>query len=246
MGKVIINDTTLISIADAIREKNGETVTYLPSEMPDKIKNIEGGGGMVKITNGDSIFSDCHFHQGLFDVCDFTNNTVYTNMFYNSDVESIKFKNFCSDFVDISYMFSYCTSIKTVDFSEIDVLKINTCTNMFSGNSTIENVILPNCYFNQTTINMFYDSKNALNHFRFKDGCSFLGNKAQTLNLTRAWTSLNDDAINGFNEFANTIGDKVGANKTIKIYTYLYQSNDAADAISTLTSKGYIVSYGNS
>lgn len=45
MGKVILNDTTLTSIADAIRSKNGETGQYLPAEMPAKIEAIETGGG---------------------------------------------------------------------------------------------------------------------------------------------------------------------------------------------------------
>ena len=45
MGKVILNDTTLTSIADAIRNKNGEINTYLPSEMPQKILDIQSGGG---------------------------------------------------------------------------------------------------------------------------------------------------------------------------------------------------------
>lgn len=40
-----INDTYLTEIADAIREKNGSTDTYKPSEMAVAISAIETGGG---------------------------------------------------------------------------------------------------------------------------------------------------------------------------------------------------------
>lgn len=43
MSNVIIDDTNLVNIADAIREKSGSTDTFLPSEMADAIKAIQGG-----------------------------------------------------------------------------------------------------------------------------------------------------------------------------------------------------------
>lgn len=45
MANVIVNDTNLTNIANAIREKNGETTSYKPSEMAAAIAAIEGGGG---------------------------------------------------------------------------------------------------------------------------------------------------------------------------------------------------------
>lgn len=42
MANVIINDTNLTNIANAIREKNGGTTTYKPSEMASAILAIEG------------------------------------------------------------------------------------------------------------------------------------------------------------------------------------------------------------
>lgn len=45
MANVIINDTNLTNIANAIREKNGTTDTYKPSEMAEAILAIEAGGG---------------------------------------------------------------------------------------------------------------------------------------------------------------------------------------------------------
>lgn len=45
MAKYSIEDTTLTNIADAIREKNGETTQYNPVDMPAAIAAIQGGGG---------------------------------------------------------------------------------------------------------------------------------------------------------------------------------------------------------
>jgi hypothetical protein len=55
VGNVLINEATLSSIADAIREKNGSTETYKPAEMVEAIASIEGGGASIEdgIINGD-------------------------------------------------------------------------------------------------------------------------------------------------------------------------------------------------
>lgn len=45
MSKIICNIQELIDIANAIREKTGETLEMAISEMPTKIANIIGEGG---------------------------------------------------------------------------------------------------------------------------------------------------------------------------------------------------------
>ena len=54
MAVVAINDSILTDIADAIRSKNGQETLYKPSEMPDAIEAISGGGitptGTINIT----------------------------------------------------------------------------------------------------------------------------------------------------------------------------------------------------
>ena len=47
MAKVLVNESSLTGIADAIRGKNGETTTYKPSEMAAAITAISGGGEPV-------------------------------------------------------------------------------------------------------------------------------------------------------------------------------------------------------
>lgn len=44
MSKVLVNESSLTDIADAIREKNGTEETYKPSEMGDAVRAIESGG----------------------------------------------------------------------------------------------------------------------------------------------------------------------------------------------------------
>lgn len=54
--KVIILDTTLKEIADAIRAKNGETTQYLPSEMAKAIIAISGGNSTEPVNTTKSIY----------------------------------------------------------------------------------------------------------------------------------------------------------------------------------------------
>lgn len=47
----MINDSTLYDIGDAIREKNGTSTEYLPSEMPEAIRSIETGVELPALDN---------------------------------------------------------------------------------------------------------------------------------------------------------------------------------------------------
>ena len=62
MANVIINDTNLTNIANAIRGKNGTTTTYKPSEMAAAITAISGGGGGSGVPAEALVFSgDCSY-----------------------------------------------------------------------------------------------------------------------------------------------------------------------------------------
>lgn len=56
MAQGLIKKETLSSIADAIREKAGGEETYLPSQMPDAIRNLKIGGYTFEMTNQDGIW----------------------------------------------------------------------------------------------------------------------------------------------------------------------------------------------
>ena len=60
--KVTVNDTTLIDIADAIREKAGNDNVLYPSEMGDAIRELPEGGGGNEPTDEDLTFTgDCSY-----------------------------------------------------------------------------------------------------------------------------------------------------------------------------------------
>lgn len=54
MADVRIQDTTLKSIGNAIRSKTGSDALLLPSEMPDAIASISGGGGGLILPDSSS------------------------------------------------------------------------------------------------------------------------------------------------------------------------------------------------
>ena len=50
MANKLYNDTSIKSIADAIRAKNGKTDTYTVAEMAGAINDIPAGGGVEQVT----------------------------------------------------------------------------------------------------------------------------------------------------------------------------------------------------
>ena len=96
---VVVLDSTLTNIADAIRGKNGSSDTYKPSEMPAAITAIPSGGG-----------------EGI-------PREVRANGLYAMPSQSFTF-SLPSDATDVadyalSYAFNGCTSLSSVDFSSL-------------------------------------------------------------------------------------------------------------------------------
>ena len=88
MANVIINDTNLSNIANAIRSKNGSNETYKPSEMAAAISALAIGGGInIDASN-----------LAIVDV-----STSYANTAKLPDLSSI-----VNDFSQISIMFWGC------------------------------------------------------------------------------------------------------------------------------------------
>lgn len=92
-GAAVVAKRTLTDIADAIREKNGETVKYKPSEMDDAIRGISGGGvpllgGKVKIVNnGDQmpVANESYVYEGISPVGKFSiGDTVVADTHFGS------------------------------------------------------------------------------------------------------------------------------------------------------------------
>jgi hypothetical protein len=70
MGNVLVQETSLKDIANAIREKNGTEETYKPAEMGSAVRAIESGGGDFDFVG--IKYSDFDEHRGSPKVADAT------------------------------------------------------------------------------------------------------------------------------------------------------------------------------
>lgn len=122
MSKVLVNESSLTGIANAIRGKNGSTDTYKPSEMAAAITAISGGGGGSGADIPDSAFvlsGDCRYwdYNGKWD----SFITAYADKWSTSNINNA------------SYMFNGC-KLAQIPF-EINLDSHPILTNMFSSSN---------------------------------------------------------------------------------------------------------------
>lgn len=141
MANVIINDTNLTNIANAIRGKNGTTTTYKPSEMAAAITAISGGGGGSDVPAEALAFSgDCSYlfynnnwnwfwntYKNSITTSDMTGAASMFHTFYSAASSVVL--NFRANYdVRTDNMFYHCSN-KVV--SKIVNLKPNSMKSMF-------------------------------------------------------------------------------------------------------------------
>ena len=128
MAEVLVQDSSLQDIADAIREKNGTETTYKPSEMGDAVRGISGGGGggvppeaLVLTGNCDYRFGYNGWNWFIEEYGDqITTEEMGSanNMFYNSsELEEIPFNlNFNNSigFNSCNTLFGNCYNLKNI------------------------------------------------------------------------------------------------------------------------------------
>ena len=127
MSKVLVNETSLTGIADAIRSKNGTTDTYFPADMAQAILSLPSGGG------GEGLPEEAFTITGT---CDYRFASGGWDWFINEYGNQITTKDISS----AQYMFSYCT-LHSIPF-DINGNKTSqyfSCNNMF-GNSSLRSV----------------------------------------------------------------------------------------------------------
>ena len=129
MANVIINDTNLTNIANAIREKNGETTSYKPSEMAAAIAAIEGGGGGYVPTD-----ADLRYKAGS--VSPFSGGANAWILKEYGDRIYFETMNASSGSYFDSYPYDEFTANITVDNNYVSVVQLN---NLFNG-STVKNI----------------------------------------------------------------------------------------------------------
>lgn len=133
MANVIINDTNLTNIANAIREKNGETTKYKPSEMANAILAISATGDSTEIvpTKAYTLTGTASYYD--YDGC------------WDWFIESVGNKIKCKDLTDGTNMFQNCglTSIPfDLTFSEDTATfgRGNSVQNLFDGAENLKEI----------------------------------------------------------------------------------------------------------
>lgn len=168
MANVLVDETSLQGIADAIRSKNGETATYKPSEMPAAIEAIGSGtvdlsmvstfrysfpneitnfeANIPNVTSLKSAFSDRNANHNLKNITLRVTNKLkaVTLMLYHTRVTSVEFIGDMSAVTD--YDNAFCgddyqlKSIKGLDFTSTTNVR-----SMFTGKYVLETItIVPN------------------------------------------------------------------------------------------------------
>ena len=106
MAQKLYEESNIQAIANAIREKNGETTTYKTSEMADAIIAITTGGGDTEIP--DTFFTvkgACTYRFSYDNMNYFLENDLFKNRWI---IETITIAN---------YMFGYCKTLTKIPFS---------------------------------------------------------------------------------------------------------------------------------
>ena len=158
MSKVLVSEENLTNIANAIREKNGETTTYKPGDMAGAIQNIFGGGSTVTkgiIINefdengyatdvsvvGMTSIPDCYFAAGS----DYTNclNKYLKNVQLPNNLTSIGHFAFNSCInLALTELLSGITSIGNYAFSKCPNLAL---TKLPNGITSIGDYVFNDC-----------------------------------------------------------------------------------------------------
>lgn len=123
MANVLVQDTSLTAIANAIREKNGSTDTYKPAEMATAIQALSsGGGGELKYIQMVKSFSMPKNKNGTQTITNTNLPTNYTFVMvmngaitrYNVSTGIVERIQTGGDIIDISYYIGYDKTTQTI------------------------------------------------------------------------------------------------------------------------------------
>ena len=227
MSKVLVSETNLMNIAEAIRRKTGETAKMKPAEMAGKIEGIQTGGGedslgaylglqegalitsnveTIKLNNFIGDYYGAKIGKASFyfpKLTTWQGNT--TSYFVSGDNGVIVDRLDCPllDYVNCDSIFSNCT------FGTVNLPKLNKIgTRWFIAQSTFKQEVL-----NLPRLSQIYD-------LAFHDCTGF-----KTLNIG---TELEDTELNGNSKVGNqafAIYRKTPTLETVKIKTKSIASN---------------------
>ena len=146
MSKIILEDSTMTNIADAIRSKNGETGQYLPSEMPAKIEAIQTGGSGIPRATAKYAYHKNSPETNLTQE-EIDNYVLATKrMFYNrtalESIDTIDGKKLV--IVNPEYMFYNCSNLTSLDVSKFNTSGVTSTEYMFYNCSKLTSLDVSN------------------------------------------------------------------------------------------------------
>lgn len=156
MARVFVNDTTLMDIADAIREKNGSEDTYKPSQMADAVRGIQSGGGVNLFDYTTSLQST--FSHTIFDFenlelefgrkgVSISNTNCFAYSFLNATgLKRVKVTTQLTSDVNVSYnqMFECVfeqASIEEIELPILETIKPFTMNGTFRNQQKLKKII---------------------------------------------------------------------------------------------------------
>lgn len=121
MSKVFIEETTLSSIGDAIREKTGKSALIAPGDMPSEIESIttSSGGG----DSSDSNTIPVSFVDGTWkgELVNDEITSIRDGAFYYSGLTKVD----CPNVIKLgSATFGYCTDLTTINLPKLEYLPL--------------------------------------------------------------------------------------------------------------------------
>lgn len=123
MATILVSDTNLTNIANAIREKNGKTTSYKVNEMASAIENISTSGGATLETCEVTI--NANEYNGVLGIGYTTveNGVVSTSYSGRMTSSSTTISNvLCGSPISILYQILYSTDISTENTTYITEL----------------------------------------------------------------------------------------------------------------------------
>lgn len=128
MSKVMVNESSLSAIGEAIRGKNGTTNTYKPSEMAAAISSIPaGGGGNLDFSNLEYVQLTSNKSSDLPDLTPFISdfNKVICIMIQDANMTYVYLKGTDTDRSPYKDMFNYFGNRGSYSTPSTEVSKAN-------------------------------------------------------------------------------------------------------------------------
>lgn len=170
MANVFVEESSLINIANAIREKNGSTDAYKPNEMAQAISDIQSGGGELETLynslmqattisfmrsqyDGDLVFALPNTLTSLYEkfrecpkvknITVISKNPItncYRTFQYCPELTSITLNADTSQCTNFNMPFYNCVKLVSINGKELDFSSATNVTGCFTGCTALEEV----------------------------------------------------------------------------------------------------------